>query len=116
MPGVARGSRESRLYFQNPRQLCQTRIISNHCIHTQRFQLGGRFHGGNANYLFGPRVLGALKLVWRYTTLSKSNQRSSLNVLKKNRTLFPQEAVAIVRGMLCSTKKSKNSTNPSASL
>ena len=32
-----------KLYFQNFCQFPQIRIIPNHCIHTQRFQLGGLF-------------------------------------------------------------------------
>ena len=52
------GGQLKKLYFQNFCQFPKVRIIPNHCIRTQRFQLGGLFHGSNADHLFGSRALG----------------------------------------------------------
>lgn len=55
---AVKGGQLKKLYFQNFCQFPQIRIIPNHCIHTQRFQLGGLFHGSKAVHLFGSRALG----------------------------------------------------------
>lgn len=59
---AVKGGQLKKLYFQNFCQFPQIRIIPNHCIHTQRFQLGGLFYGSNADHLsvWGSALAAAL--------------------------------------------------------